>query len=116
MPGRTSATRSACCVTPGFSAVAVCSLALGIGANTILFSVFDTFLFRTLPVPAPERLVNLREIWSGGRVRTEAPYWEFTAMRDALPDVLTVAAVAVFDRSNVGVGSAQGGHRRRAIE
>ena len=91
---------------PGFSAVAVCSLALGIGANTILFSVLDSFLFRTLPVPAADRLVNVREIWPGGRVRTEAPYWEFTAMRDALPDVLKIAAVAVFDRSNIAVGGA----------
>ncbi|MFN7976763.1 MAG: ABC transporter permease [Vicinamibacterales bacterium] len=45
--------------TPFVSAVAVTSLALGIGANTAIFSLFDRFLLRPLPVPAPHELVNL---------------------------------------------------------
>jgi predicted permease len=45
--------------TPFVSAVAVVSLALGIGANTAIFSLFDRFLLRPLPVPAPHELVNL---------------------------------------------------------
>lgn len=45
--------------TPFVSAVAVLSLALGIGANTAIFSMFDQILLRSLPVHAPEELVNL---------------------------------------------------------
>jgi predicted permease len=42
---------------PGFAATAVLSLALGIGANTTIFHLFDALLFRPLPVKAPEELV-----------------------------------------------------------
>jgi predicted permease len=42
---------------PGFAATAVLSLALGIGANTAIFRLFDTLLFRPLPVKSPEELV-----------------------------------------------------------
>lgn len=42
---------------PGFAAVAILSLALGIGANTAIFTLIDTVLLRSLPVHDPERLV-----------------------------------------------------------
>ncbi len=45
--------------SPGFTAVAVLSLALGIGANTAIYSLFYTVMLRQLPVAHPEQLVEL---------------------------------------------------------
>jgi putative ABC transport system permease protein len=47
-------------LNPGFAAVAVLSLALGAGANTAIFQLFDAIRLRTLPVGAPQELVELR--------------------------------------------------------
>ena len=44
---------------PLFAAVAILSLALGIGANTAIFTLIDQILLRKLPVKAPEELVML---------------------------------------------------------
>ena len=46
--------------TPFVTAIAVLSLALGIGANAAIFSMFDQLLWRSLPVREPSRLVNLK--------------------------------------------------------
>ena len=51
--------------SPGFAAVAVLTLALGIGANTAIFSLIDAVMLRSLPVEKPSELVVLK--WKIGR-------------------------------------------------
>src|SRR5947207_7178078 len=58
---------------PGFAATAVITLALGIGANTTIFSVCNAMLFRPLPYAEPDRIVMLSERQRDGKPSNVAP-------------------------------------------
>ena len=53
---------------PGFTAVAILSLALGIGANVAIFTLINALLLRDLPVPRPDRLVELSLVREGHKI------------------------------------------------
>jgi putative ABC transport system permease protein len=63
---------------PGFATVAILSLALGIGANTAIFELIDAVLIRTLPVPAPQQLADIQELYVDRIGSTDARQKEFS--------------------------------------
>src|SRR6185369_10231723 len=65
----------------GFTAIATLSLALGIGANTAIFSLVDALLLKMLPVGDPQRLYVVTGA-SSGRTSTSWTYPDYRALRD----------------------------------
>ena len=106
---------------PGFTAIAVLTLALGIGANTAIFSVLDSVLLRMLPVAHPEQLVLLTDpdahgssFGSEGGDRSLLAYSEFQYLRDHnevfssifASDSQLAKTPATFERSSGGAAGA----------
>jgi predicted permease len=60
-------------MSPAYALTAVCTLALGIGANTAIFSVVDGVLFKPLPYPEADRLVAVAEVHPSGSRNTVSP-------------------------------------------
>jgi predicted permease len=91
---------------PGFAAVALCTLALGIGATTVLFTTFSGVLLKPLPFPDPDALVTLEE-------PTDKFGREFLAYQDYLDSkresrTLNPIAAWIYDGGTVsGMGEAE---------
>ena len=88
--------------TPAFSMVAVLSLALGIGANSALFSLMDVMLLRALPVKNPQDLVEFVRAHPDGSAMTNLPYPVFEYFRrdrSVLSDVFAISLSSLVFRA-----------------
>ena len=80
--------------SPLFATVAILSLALGIGANTAIFTLIDQLLLRKLPVRAPEELVMLYQRGPhngsnmGARMHSYPIYQDYQARAEPLAEVI----------------------------
>jgi predicted permease len=91
---------------PGFTFVAVATLALGIGVNTALFTVLDVFMLKPLPVKDPNSLVNFSGVdQSGGRHKLFS-YLDYLDYRDRNT---TLAELVAWNKAAVALGEAQAG-------
>ncbi len=94
--------------SPGFAVVAIITLALGIGANTAIFSVINAVLLRPLPFPQPERLMNVVELRSGQLVpEGSTSYPDFADWRSQSRSFEAMAAFHESDFSLTGAGEPQ---------
>ena len=85
---------------PAFAAIAVLSIALGIGANTAIFTLMNAFVLRLLPAPDPEQLVFVERARFRSGVETDFSYEAFEQFRDRNR---TFAGMVPFDDTNISV-------------
>jgi len=97
---------------PGFATIAILTLALGIGANTAIFSLVKAVLIRPLPYGDPERLTML---W-GKMVKGATTWLSAPEVRDYAAETRTFASVAVYSSSAVNLTGDQEPERIVAAE
>jgi predicted permease len=89
--------------TPGFTAIAVITLALGIGANTAIFSVVRAVLIKSLPYPDPDRLMIIDE-YQEHAGRSSVGWMNFLDWRAQGRSFEAMAAYRLDQRSLTGIG------------
>ena len=95
---------------PGFAAIAILSLALGIGANTAIFGLMDAVMLRLLPVRDPGRLVFVQTAGTAGRDGPPYPFFEL--LRD---QARSFEAIAAFSASNMELAIDGGREQARGV-
>ncbi|MEM7585598.1 MAG: ABC transporter permease [Acidobacteriota bacterium] len=85
---------------PGFAAVAMLTLALGIGASTAVFSLVNAVLMRPLPYGEPENALWIQTSWKGSPNASISPA-EYLDYRDRLTDVFSAVGVYAFGALNL---------------
>jgi len=97
---------------PGFTIVAMLTLALGIGANTTIFSVINNTLLKPLPFPDSSRLVLVWETFGQGRDNwniVSAPnFWDFQKQSQSFENM------AIFDSAGRGYNLSASGNKQEA--
>jgi predicted permease len=98
---------------PGFTAVAIITLALGIGANTALFSFADAILLRPLPVVRPSRVLRI----SNATPENPVASISYPDYRDLRAESRTFSGMAAYRLTDLGVGVGAGAppHMRLAM-
>jgi hypothetical protein len=100
--------------TPSFAVAVVSVLALGIGANTAIFSIVNAVLLRPLPFEEPERLVRIFTRTPGGRLVDLSPGKFYDWQRDAqlFEGIATYTCCGIREFALTGTGSARAVRRR----
>jgi predicted permease len=92
--------------SPGFTAVALLTLALGIGANSGIFTLLDAVLLKSLPVPSPEQLFIVKQ-GSHPADKSRFAYPFFDHVTRQLPDGASIAAMSWPDDFYVSIADGQ---------
>ena len=91
--------------TPGFTVIAIAAPALGIGANTAIFSVVNTVLLQPLPYPEPDRIMRIQRVYKSGDISPSTSIPKFMTWKNANQ---TFDSMAIYDFAGPGMNLGSG--------